>query len=107
MERVRLSVGPRPAVLLARRMGEQRATRSRTERRALHRLVSIIDRCWRGGPNCYRRVLLEVAMDGGAAREAVKMGFRSTGGQGSGHAWLGDAVAIDGRNQPYDAIVSI
>ncbi len=70
-------------------------------------MIAIIDRLWRGGPNCYRRVLLEISMDAGAARDVVKMGFRSSGGQGSGHAWLGDAAAIDGRHKPYDAIVSI
>jgi hypothetical protein len=94
-------------VLLARDLGKNAKTRSVGDRRALVGMIAIIDRLWYGGPNCYRRVLLEIAMDAGAAREVVKMGFRSSGGQGSGHAWLGEAVAIEGRRQHYDAIVSI
>jgi hypothetical protein len=107
LERLRVSVGPNRAVLLARRLGQKAMARSVRDRRALVSVISVVDRFCVGGPNCYRRVLLEVAMDAGAAREVVKMGFRSSGGQGSGHAWLGDAVAMDGRSQPYDAIVSI
>jgi hypothetical protein len=52
--------------------------------------------------------LLEISMDAGAARELVQMGFRSGGGEGSGHAWLGPEIMMDGKTpSSYDAIVSI
>jgi hypothetical protein len=108
LDRLRTAAGPRPAVLVARRMGEQRRIRSDRERRSLRGMIFFIDRRWRGGPNCYRRVLLEIAMDGGAAREIVQLGFRSGGGDGSGHAWLGPDIMMDGKSpSSYDAIVSI
>lgn len=40
------------------------------------------------GPNCYRRVLLETALDAGAARETVIFGLRKGGSKGSGHAFF-------------------
>lgn len=43
-----------------------------------------------GGANCYRRVLLEAALDAGAAREDVVLGLNV--GR-TGHAWLGKAAA--------------
>jgi hypothetical protein len=45
-----------------------------------------------GGENCYRRALVEIALDRGAAQEPVHFAFRSRGGHGSGHAWLGGAT---------------
>ena len=93
--------------MVARRLGEQGRRRSERARRTLHRMISFVDRLWWGGPNCYRRVLLEVAMDRGAAAEVVQLGFRSSGDPGSGHAWLGEGLVSDGKQRPYDAIVSI
>jgi hypothetical protein len=107
LERLRLNAGPKESVLAARRLGERSRCRSEQERRVLHGVISRVDRLWPGGPNCYRRVLFEIAMDRGAARESVQLGFRSDGGTGSGHAWIGDGIASDGKRQPYDAIVSI
>ncbi|HEY4186786.1 MAG TPA: hypothetical protein VGP07_17035 [Polyangia bacterium] len=107
LDRLRLSSGPKQAVLVARGLGERTRCRSERSRRTLHRMISLVDRLWWGGPNCYRRVLLEVAMDRGAAGEIVQLGFRSSGTFGSGHAWLGAGLVSDGKSQPYDAIVSI
>lgn len=107
LERLRLSCGPRIAVAEARRLGAACRGRSPSERLALRRLIGRVDRLWPRGPNCYRRVLLEVSLDRGAAEEIVQLGFRSAGGAGSGHAWLGPEVVPDDKPAPYDAIVSI
>jgi len=69
--------------------------------------VAFVDRRWPGGPNCYRRVLFEVGLDGGAAAEIVQLGFQGSGEIGSGHAWLGPGLASDDGGRTYDAIVSI
>ena len=107
LERLRRSGGPRLAVSEARRLGAGCRSRSPRERMLLRRLIGRIDSRWPGGPNCYRRVLVEVSMDRGAAEDVVQFGLRSEGGAGSGHAWLGPDIAPDGRPSPYDAIVSI
>src|SRR4051812_9518683 len=69
LERLRVQAGPRPAVERARRLGSARRIRSELARRTLRRVVAFVDRRWIGGPNCYRRVLFEVGLDGGAAAE--------------------------------------
>jgi hypothetical protein len=50
-----------------------------------------------GGPECYRRVLLEVAVDPAAAAEPVHIGLKKSGALKSGHAWLGDRRGTDER----------
>jgi hypothetical protein len=56
----------------------------------LRRLIRGVDACLPGGGNCYRRALLEVALDPAAAAEPLHLGLREHGGPRSGHAWLGD-----------------
>jgi len=107
LERLRVQVGPRPAVERARRLGLARRSRSEIARRTLRRVIAFVDRRWMGGPNCYRRVLFEVGLDGGAAAEIVQLGFKGSGEIGSGHAWLGPGFASDDGGRTYDAIVSI
>ena len=107
LERLRVGAGPRPAVQFARRLGERRRLRSAVARKALQRVIAIVDRRWPGGPNCYRRVLFEVGMDRGAATEMVQLGLQGSGETGSGHAWLGSGLASDDGGRSYDAIVSI
>ena len=69
----------------------------------LRRVIGWIDRSLFKAPNCYRRVLLEIALDSGAAREPVVMGFRAGGGAGTGHIWLeSDPPFVD-----YDVTVAI
>jgi hypothetical protein len=41
-----------------------------------------------GGGNCFRRALLEMALDRGAAGDPLLMGFNVHGGRLAGHAWL-------------------
>ena len=106
IEEARQQLGPRPAVEVARRLGrETHRRRSESARASLRRAIGWADRRLlpRGG-NCYRRVLLEIALDAGAADEPVMMGFRAAGGPGSGHAWLRSAPPQD---QVYDAVISV
>lgn len=107
LERLRVQAGPRPAVERARRLGLARRIRCELARQSLRRVVAFVDRRWPGGPNCYRRVLFEVGLDGGAAAEIVQLGFQGSGEIGSGHAWLGPGLASDDGGRTYDAIVSI
>jgi hypothetical protein len=80
----------------------QQVPRTAAARASLRRLIRIVDRCFPSGGNCYRRALIEVAMDASAAAEPLHMGIRSNGGPNSGHAWLGSLPESDGRG-PYDA----
>jgi hypothetical protein len=44
-----------------------------------------------GGANCFRRALLEMALDRGAATESLLMGFTMKDEHLAGHAWLSGA----------------
>jgi hypothetical protein len=102
-ERARRALGPRAAAEAMRALGEARRRRSPAERARLQRAIRIVDRlAFRAGANCYRRALLEMALDAGAAGEPLMMGFKSGGGAGSGHAWL--ASHRDGG--AFDLVVS-
>ena len=107
LERLRVGAGPRPAVQFARGLAKGRSVRSAAARQSLRHIIAIVDRCWTGGPNCYRRVLFEVAMDRGAAGELVHLGLDDSGEIGSGHAWLGASTAPDGGGRSYKAIISV
>jgi len=91
VERARTTLGPAAALTLVRRRGAARQRRDAEGRGRLARAIRVLDRFMPPGANCYRRVLLELALDAGAAREPVSMGFRSLRGRISGHAWLGAA----------------
>jgi hypothetical protein len=99
VERDRRRLGPAP--LLARLRGEAKAFRERTpaERRRLGQIVSFVDFCMPGGGNCYRRALLQIAVDPQAADDVLRFGLRAHGGPQSGHAWL-EGQPSGGR---YDA----
>lgn len=107
VDRTRLTMGPRNAILLARSLGRQVGPRSPRERAALGRLIRLADRFWWGGPNCYRRVLMELATDPKAANEVVTLGFTKDGAPRSGHAWMGAGAPVDQPGRRYDAIISI
>ena len=64
----------------------------------------MIDGALPDGGNCYRRSLIEIALDKVAAQESLNMGFAAEGGLRSGHAWLGRAEETNGR---YEVIVSL
>jgi hypothetical protein len=104
VERARLSWGPAPAIEFFRKMGRTQRARTAPQRAMLRRAVALADRLWPGEPNCYRRVLLEVAMDAGAAEERVNLGLKAHGGPRSGHAWLGSAPDVA---DTYDVALSL
>jgi len=84
-----------------RKRGLACSARNPLARSRLRRAIALVDRLFPDGGNCYRRVLLEIAMDSGAAKEPILFGLSAGGGPGSGHACLAsDAVRLDG----YDAI---
>lgn len=62
--------------------------RSATDRARLQRLIRLVDRVFPDGGNCYRRSLLEIALDSTASKETLYMGLKQHGALNSGHAWL-------------------
>lgn len=99
----RRRLGPLGAAQKMRSKGTKIPARGTAERAWLQRAVHTVDRIFPGGPNCYRRALLEMALDSGAASEPLMMGFRIGGGPGSGHAWL----ASHPPAATYDAVISV
>jgi hypothetical protein len=105
IDRSRLREGPKPLIERLRLQGLKRRTRGEAERSRLRYAIALAERLRRREPNCYRRVLMEIAMDGGAAREQVFLALQSGGGTGSGHAFLAshpDVVASS-----YDAVFAM
>jgi hypothetical protein len=97
---------------MSRRLGVGQRARLDGERGRLRRIISLVDRCLPDGGNCVRRALLEMALDGGAARDTFLAGLQSQGGPRSGHAWLAsqqtqDPQASQCANDRYDAVISI
>lgn len=95
--------GPAPLVARLRSRAMTRRQRDPAAREQLKKIIAWVDARLPAGANCYRRSLLEVALDRGAAQEPLFMGLSSDGGPRSGHAWLGDHS--DGRD--YDAVISL
>jgi hypothetical protein len=60
-------------------------------------MVRAVDRLFPSGPNCYRRVLMEIAIDAKAAGEPLYLGLLADGGSGSGHTWLASSKDRGGR----------
>ena len=75
-------------------------------RQRLRRAIRLVDRLivpWQPEGNCYRRALIELALDSGAAAEPLRIGLMATAAPRSGHAWLG---AEDGP-RTYDTTWSL
>jgi hypothetical protein len=105
VEQARTREGPTPLLARLRQEGRAHPRRSVVARQRLQRAVRIVDRFFPGGGNCYRRVLLEVALDPGAAREVVLFGLRAGGGPGSGHAYFkSDEAGRAELDQRFDVI---
>ena len=102
VEAARRSLGPRAAVARSRSIGSWQRRRDSATRLRFRRIIGAIDRRLPGGANCYRRSLIEVALDRGAAGEQLLMGFMRGGSPRSGHAWLESHPAPDDR---YDAVM--
>jgi hypothetical protein len=64
----------------------------------------MVDACMPGGGNCFRRALMQVALDPEAAAAPINLGLRNGGGPRSGHAWLGPRTEPAGT---YDAEFSV
>ena len=93
VELARGTEGPACLVPRLRQRGSLRRRRNARGRARLQRLISAIDAGLPGSPSCYRRVLLEIYLDAGAAEEPLHMGLKVPGGPRSGHAWLGGSPA--------------
>lgn len=104
VEAKRRRTGLHEVVALARKLGASRVERPAEDRARLKRVISAVDARVPGGANCVRRALLEIAIDGGAAREEFFAGFKSGGGPKSGHAWL-ESEPCDGAS--YDAVMKL
>jgi hypothetical protein len=75
-ERLRLRNSPAQAVKAMRVQGRQKAKRGVIGRARLRRAIGWIDAAYLpGGGNCFRRVLVEVGLDAGAAEETLVFGL--------------------------------
>jgi hypothetical protein len=88
VDRARTREELQPLITRLRRRGQSCKRRDSGARSCLKRAVGRVDRLFPGGPNCFRRVLLEIALDAGAAEEEIYLALRSGGGPGTGHACL-------------------
>jgi hypothetical protein len=95
-------VVPRKLIASVRARGATCVRRDPAARARLRRAIRFVDRLFPSGPNCYRRVLMEIALDAGAAAEPIHMGLQADGRPKSGHIWLESAPDGAGR---YDAEV--
>jgi hypothetical protein len=75
IDRARKAESPRELVRAMRARGESKKARGPIGRARLRRAIGWVDALTPGGANCYRRVLLEIALDAGAARETVVFGL--------------------------------
>jgi hypothetical protein len=86
VDRLRSEVGPADLLTQLRQQGGTRTRRDQSARRRLHRLISVIDRLLPRPANCYRRALVEIAMDAGASHSislSVRVGARTQATPGS------------------------
>jgi hypothetical protein len=104
VERGRICDGPRGLVARLRAEGLKRRARGALGRLRLQRMIRWVDRLFPGGPNCYRRALVEISLDSGAAAEPLHIGIRAAGTLTSGHAWL---ESSSDRGTDYSAEFSI
>lgn len=85
VELARRTLGPAPAVATLRERGAAAIRRDARGRARLARAIAACDRLLPlGKGGCYRRTLLEIALDAGAAEEPIFLGFSGP----EGHAWL-------------------
>jgi hypothetical protein len=91
-ERSKRRTGPTAVVAVFRAAGMRAPSRSPSERARLRSLIRRLDHYFPAGPNCYRRALVEIAMDAGAAREPLHLGLNLSPRAG-GHAWLSSDAA--------------
>jgi hypothetical protein len=100
----RVRVAPASLLKSLRARGGRGRARTDLERARLTRIIRLVDAFFLGGRNCYRRALLEIAVDPIAAATPLNLGLRTGGGPRSGHAWLGPP---DEPRVRYDAEFSV
>lgn len=96
----RRRLGPSELIKKLRAMGASRKGRNAAGRDRLRRFIRFVDSYFPSGPNCYRRALIEIALDSGAAAERLHLGLQRHGTPFSGHAWL---ASSPDRGGTYDA----
>jgi hypothetical protein len=74
-ERLRRSASPERAVATMRADGRRERARGIVGRARLRRAIGWVDAVFPTGPNCFRRVLLEIGLDGAAANETLVFGL--------------------------------
>ena len=85
VDHVRKTHGPKPAATLLRSEAASAPRRDARGRARLARAIALCDRLYPfGRAGCYRRALLEIALDAGAASEPLHLGLADP----EGHAWL-------------------
>src|SRR5882724_9887988 len=104
IELARQIEGPAPLLWRLRREGMRRSPRSNSGRGRLQETILAIDRRFPGGANCYRRALLEIALDPDAAKQPFFMGINSSCEPNSGHAWIG---SVNGSTDRYHVVISM
>ena len=104
VERARRTLGPRPLLDRVRGRARRAPRRGVTALRCLRRAIRWVDACMVGGGNCYRRALLEIALDRGAADSPLALGFARQGDRLTGHAWVMGQDAGAGR---YDFTLQV
>jgi hypothetical protein len=88
IERARRRLGFKPILTRLRTTSAKLRQRTPDSRIHLRRAIAWVDHFMPGGGNCYRRVLLEMALDRDAAEEPLFMGFDASQGKLTGHVWL-------------------
>jgi hypothetical protein len=88
VEEARLREGPEALLKRLRPLGAKRAPRTLSQRQRLSRNVTRIDRLLHGESNCYRRSLVQVALDRDAASQPFVLGLDVPASGVKGHAWL-------------------
>lgn len=74
-ERLRRNETPERAIAVMRARGQRMKKRGPVGRVRLRRAVGWVDAVFPGGPNCFRRVLVELGLDAGAAGEVIVFGL--------------------------------
>lgn len=88
MNSARRKEGPTRLLSRVRARGFRSRMRTANDRARLQGMIRLVDRFFPAGPNCYRRVLVEMAMDPSAASEPLHLGINARDGMVAGHAWL-------------------
>jgi hypothetical protein len=88
MNSARRRQGPAKLLRRVRARGFRSRLRTADDRVRLQGIIRLVDRLFPAGPNCYRRALVEMAMDQSAASEPLHLGINARDGIVAGHAWL-------------------